>query len=68
LLDDGPPGARSEHGARFTARARDRLDRVREIQAGVSNEHVLVLENGTRLKLSDRYRHQLEQRSRPRDR
>ena len=41
------------------------LDCVREIQEGVGREHFVVLEDGTRLKLSDRYRRRLEERSLP---
>jgi two-component system LytT family response regulator len=41
------------------------LDCVREIQEGVGREHFVVLEDGTRLRLSDRYRRRLEERSLP---
>ena len=41
------------------------LDCVREIQEGIGREHFVVLEDGTRLKLSDRYRRRLEERSLP---
>jgi len=41
------------------------LDCVREIQEGVGREHFVVLEDGTRLRLSDRYRRRREERSLP---
>ena len=41
------------------------LDCVHEIQEGVGREHFVVLEDGTRLRLSDRYRRRLEERSLP---
>jgi len=41
------------------------LDRVREIQPGVGRDHIVILEDGTRLKLSPRYRRHLEQQAEP---
>jgi len=39
------------------------LDRVREIQPGIGREHIVILEDGTRLKLSHRYRRHLERQA-----
>lgn len=39
------------------------LDRVQEIQPGVGREHILILEDGTRLKLGQRYRRHLERQA-----
>ena len=41
------------------------LDRVREIQPGIGRDHIVILEDGTRLKLSPRYRRHLEQQAEP---
>ena len=41
------------------------LDRVREIQPGIGREHIVILEDGTRLKLGHRYRRSLERRAEP---
>jgi two-component system LytT family response regulator len=41
------------------------LDRILEIRQGISRDYVVVLKDGTELRLSDRYRRQLEERSRP---
>jgi len=42
------------------------LNRIREIQRGVGRERYVVLEDGTELRLSDRYRERLELITRPR--
>ena len=42
------------------------LDRVREIQPGIGREHIVILEDGTRLKLGHRYRRLLEGQAEPR--
>lgn len=41
------------------------LDRVREIQPGVGREHIVILKDGTRLKLGHRYRRYLEKQTEP---
>jgi len=41
------------------------LDRVREIQPGVGRDHIVILEDGTRLKLGHRYRRHLERQAEP---
>jgi len=41
------------------------LDRILEIRQGISRDYVVVLKDGTELRLSDRYRRQLEERGRP---
>lgn len=41
------------------------LDRVREIQPGIGRDHIVILEDGTRLKLGHRYRRGLERQAEP---
>ena len=41
------------------------LDRVREIQPGIGRDHIVILEDGTRLKLGHRYRRHLERQAEP---
>jgi len=41
------------------------LDRVREIQPGIGREHIVILEDGSRLRLSHRYRRHLERQAEP---
>lgn len=41
------------------------LDRIREIQPGIGRDHIVILEDGTRLKLGHRYRRVLEKQAEP---
>ena len=41
------------------------LDRIREIQPGIGRDHIVILEDGTRLKLGHRYRRVLERQAEP---
>lgn len=50
--------------ARIHRRAIVNLDRIREMHPGVARDYLVILKDGTELKLSHRYREALEERSR----